>query len=81
MPNALATIVTLPRRARKAAAPTRTRIYPDRDDDNWRKHTLAHGSTGASVTLDYRPVHTEPLTDEDAGGIEMKKVAPKARVY
>ena len=33
------------------------------------------------MTLDYRPVHTEPLLPEDEGGIDLKKIAPKARVY
>jgi succinate dehydrogenase / fumarate reductase flavoprotein subunit len=33
------------------------------------------------VTLSYRPVHLEPLTTEDEGGIELQKIAPKARVY
>jgi succinate dehydrogenase / fumarate reductase flavoprotein subunit len=33
------------------------------------------------VRLDYRPVHLEPLTREDEGGISLKKIAPKARVY
>ena len=34
-----------------------------------------------SVTLAYRPVHLDPLTTEDEGGIDLKKIAPKARVY
>ena len=34
-----------------------------------------------TVTLSYRPVHTEPLTPESEGGISLKKIAPKARVY
>jgi len=34
------------------------------------------GEDGA-VRLDYRPVHTEPLSD----GIDLQKIAPKARVY
>ena len=44
------------------------------------EHTLAHVE-GSKVTLDYRPVPLDPLTTEDEGGIEMKKIAPKARVY
>jgi aspartate oxidase len=31
--------------------------FPNRDDANWMKHTLAWATTGKSVTLDYRPVH------------------------
>ena len=54
--------------------------YPDRDDKNWRKHTLAHVN-GPEVKLSYRPVHTEPLTSEADGGIDLKKIVPKKRVY
>ena len=50
--------------------------YPDRDDDNWMKHTLAWADNGAKkVDIDFRPVHTYTMTD-DIGYIE-----PKARVY
>jgi succinate dehydrogenase / fumarate reductase flavoprotein subunit len=49
--------------------------YPDRDDENWMKHTLAWVDAGGSVTLGYRPVNLETLTDEVA------TVPPKARVY
>ncbi len=52
-----------------------------RDDENWRKHTLSWVSEKGDVTLDYRPVVLEPLTSFDEGGIDMKKIAPKARVY
>ncbi|RMF11887.1 MAG: succinate dehydrogenase flavoprotein subunit [Alphaproteobacteria bacterium] len=48
--------------------------YPDRDDDNWMKHTVAWFEDGA-VTLDYRPVHNYTLTDE------IEYIKPKARVY
>ena len=56
--------------------------YPSRDDENWRKHTLSwiDTDTGA-VRLGYRPVHVDPLTPYDQGGIDLKKIAPKARVY
>ena len=56
--------------------------FPDRDDTNWRKHTLAYlDPASGEVTLDYRPVHTDPLTPESDGGIPLAKIAPKARVY
>jgi succinate dehydrogenase / fumarate reductase, flavoprotein subunit len=50
--------------------------YPDRDDKNWMKHTLAwmDMATG-KVTIDYRPVHTYTLTNEVA------YIEPQARVY
>ncbi len=55
--------------------------YAGRDDKNWRKHTLAWVDGKGKVKLDYRPVHTEPLTTPAEGGIDPKKIAPKARVY
>ena len=29
----------------------------------------------------HKPVHVDPLTPESDGGISLKKIAPKARVY
>ncbi len=49
--------------------------FPDRDDDNWMKHTLAWVDDDWAVKLDYRPVHTYTLTDE------IDYILPKARVY
>lgn len=49
--------------------------YPDRDDVNWMKHTTTYIDDTGKVTLDYRPVTMETLTDE------MDVVPPKARVY
>ncbi len=49
--------------------------FPDRDDDNWMKHTLAWVDDDWAVRLDYRPVHTYTLTDE------VDYILPKARVY
>jgi succinate dehydrogenase / fumarate reductase flavoprotein subunit len=54
--------------------------HPDRDDENWRKHSLAWVD-GTKTTLDYRPVHLHPLTGHNEGGIDLKRIAPKARVY
>jgi succinate dehydrogenase / fumarate reductase flavoprotein subunit len=55
--------------------------YDGRDDKTWRKHTLAWVDDKGKVKLDYRAVHTEPLTTPAQGGIDPKKIAPKARVY
>jgi succinate dehydrogenase / fumarate reductase flavoprotein subunit len=50
--------------------------YPNRDDKEWMKHTLAFADyENASVRLDYRPVHTRTLTNE------ISYIEPKARVY
>ena len=50
--------------------------FPDRDDVNWMKHTLAwlDQKTG-EVTIDYRPVHNYSMTGE------VPYIEPKARVY
>jgi len=50
--------------------------YPNRDDKNWMKHTLAwlDPKTGW-VTLDYRPVHDYTLSND------VEYIPPKARVY
>ncbi|MBU1212066.1 MAG: succinate dehydrogenase flavoprotein subunit [Alphaproteobacteria bacterium] len=50
--------------------------FPNRDDANWMKHTLAWADCDKrTVKLDFRPVHTYTLTNE------MHYVEPKARVY
>ena len=50
--------------------------YPNRDDVNWMKHTLAWADYDtASVRLGDRPVHKTTMTNE------VKYIEPKARVY
>lgn len=49
--------------------------FPDRDDENWMKHTLAKFNDKGEVSFEYRPVHMFTLTDE------VDVFPPKKRVY
>jgi succinate dehydrogenase / fumarate reductase flavoprotein subunit len=49
--------------------------YPNRDDKNWMKHSLARLSDRGVTTIDYRPVHDYTMTND------VQYIPPKARVY
>jgi succinate dehydrogenase / fumarate reductase flavoprotein subunit len=50
--------------------------FPERDDKNWMKHTLAWLDDDThKVTIDYRPVHAYTLTND------VSYIEPKARIY
>jgi succinate dehydrogenase / fumarate reductase flavoprotein subunit len=49
--------------------------FPNRDDQNWMKHTLCWVDERGATRFDYRPVHLNTLTDE------VESIPPKARTY
>jgi succinate dehydrogenase / fumarate reductase flavoprotein subunit len=49
--------------------------YPERDDRNWLKHTLAWQDSDGRVRLGHRPVHLYTLSNE------VQSFPPKERVY
>ena len=49
--------------------------FPDRDDDNWMKHSVIWVDESGKSRIDYRPVHMTPMTNE------VQAFPPKARVY
>lgn len=49
--------------------------FPDRDDENWMKHSLTSLSDGGEINIEFRPVHLYTLTND------VDVVPPKPRVY
>jgi succinate dehydrogenase / fumarate reductase flavoprotein subunit len=49
--------------------------FPNRDDQQWLKHTLSWVDDAGNVRLDYRPVHLDTLTRD------VEPIPPKARTY
>jgi succinate dehydrogenase / fumarate reductase flavoprotein subunit len=49
--------------------------FPNRDDQNWMKHTLCWVNDQGATRFDYRTVHLNTLTDD------VESVPPKARTY
>ena len=73
MPQAMATMVGAENRKESRGAQARE-DFTERDDKNWMKHTLAWVDETGKVTVDYRDVTMQPMSNEI-------QAIPKARVY
>jgi succinate dehydrogenase / fumarate reductase flavoprotein subunit len=74
MGNAITTMVSAEARKESRGAQAHD-DFPDRDDANWMKHSLAHCDAKGNVKLDYRDVKMQTLTNE------VSVFPPKKRVY
>lgn len=74
MTQAVATLGSAVNRTESRGAHARE-DYPERDDEQWMKHTLCWVDDKGKTTIDFRPVVLQPMTNE------VQSFPPKARVY
>ena len=74
MGNAMTTMVSAEARHESRGAHAHD-DFPDRDDQDWMKHTVSWLADNGDVKLDYRPVAMRTLTNE------VSVFPPKKRVY
>ena len=74
--QSLVTVASAVNRSGKLRGAHAREDHPERDDQNWMKHTLAWlDETTGKTRIEYRPVHTYTLTND------VEYIPPKARTY